>query len=68
MGSDARYSTSPPDAETQGEITAKEIKTVIASIKNRKVPGIDVITAEVLKAGGDLKVAMLHKTRCMTLR
>ena len=30
-------------------------------MKNREVPGIDVITAEVLKAGGDPMVAMLHK-------
>ena len=50
----------PPDAETQEEITTNEIKKAIASLKNRKAPGIDVITAKVLKAGGDMKVAMLR--------
>ena len=51
----------PPDAETQGKITTEEIKKAITNMKNRKSPGIDVITTEVLKTGDDPIVAMLHK-------
>ena len=36
-------------------------KKTIARIKNRKAPGIDIITAEVLKAAGRPMVAMLRK-------
>ena len=53
----------PPllNVETLEEITTEESKKAIASIKNRIAIGIDVITAEVLKDGGEPMVAMLHK-------
>ena len=51
----------PPDAETQGEIKTDEIKKNHRQYENRKTPGIDVITPDVLKAGGDPMVAMMRK-------
>ena len=42
-------------------ITKEDIRKAIKSLKRRKAPGSDAITAEVLKAGGETMVSMLDK-------
>ena len=48
------------DSNSQWKIT-KDLVKAIAKTRNHKAPGIDVITAEVLKSGGEPMVAMLYK-------
>ena len=48
-------------------ITKEEVQRSISAIKNRKAPGADAISAEVLKAGGDemtkFLLMLFHKVR-----
>ena len=41
-------------------ISKEEIRKAISLLKNKKAPGSDLITTEVLKAGGEPIVNMLH--------
>ena len=43
------------------EINKDEVRKAINKLKNKKAPGIDTITAEVIKAGGEEMVDMLLK-------
>jgi len=47
--------------ETVEEITLEEIRRSIARLKNRKTPGVCVISGEMLKAGGKVVVEWLHR-------
>ena len=54
-----------PDLTLENEapdpITKEEIKSAIRKMKNRKAPGSDEITAEVMKAGGETMIELLKK-------
>ena len=43
------------------DITKEEISSAIRKMKNRKAPGADEITTEVIRAGGEKMIHMLHK-------
>ena len=43
------------------DILKNEVESSIASLKPRKAPGIDRITAELWKAGGNEMVSALHR-------
>ena len=51
----------PDPDETGGEISKDDIKAAIRRMKTRKSPGIDNLTTEVIKAGGNTMVDMLYK-------
>lgn len=42
-------------------VNLPDVEKAVSSVKNRKAPGLDLFTAEVLKAGGKIMVSMLHK-------
>lgn len=42
------------------EPTVDEVKTAVRSLKNGKAPGVDQVTAEAIKAGGDVLLHRLH--------
>lgn len=56
----------PPTADDprepffEGEPTSIEVKAAIKSLKNRKAPGADQVTAEMIKTGGDVLLQWLH--------
>ena len=43
------------------EPTKEEVKSAIRDLKNGKTPGIDSITAEMLKAGGEFSINKVHQ-------
>uniref|UniRef100_A0A914X6S7 Reverse transcriptase domain-containing protein n=1 Tax=Plectus sambesii TaxID=2011161 RepID=A0A914X6S7_9BILA len=42
------------------EPTVDEVKNAIRSLKNGKAPGVDQVTAKMIKAGGDILLQWLH--------
>ncbi len=54
-------SDAPDDADDLPPISREEIEQAVKKMKSRKAPGIDSITAEVLKTGGKPMIEMLHK-------
>lgn len=54
-------SVAPPRfSMSDNESTIQEVKAAIQTLKNGKVPGTDQITAEAIKAGGDILLHRLH--------
>ena len=52
----------PPARETEWfSFTEEDIGKAVKEMKNNKAAGIDTVTAEVLKAGGQPMIKMLHK-------
>ena len=51
----------PHDTEAHPLITREEIDKALKSMKYRKAPGIDAITAEVLRVAGEPMIQMLEK-------
>ena len=52
----------PTDSQVADEIiTIDEIKSAVKWCKVRKAPGIDLISAEAVRSGGEAMVGMLHK-------
>ena len=51
----------PQDAEPSLDISVDEIRAAIKRCKCRKAPGVDQITAEAIRFGGEPMVQMLHK-------
>jgi hypothetical protein len=54
----------PPLERTQGislHLTSQEVKMLIKSLPNKKAPGPDTITAEMLKYGGPAITKMMKK-------
>ena len=43
------------------DINNEEMRKAIREMKNRKSPGIDIVTSEILKDGGEPMIDMLHK-------
>lgn len=53
--------TNPPEtALSDEEPTAQEVRAAIKSLKNGKAPGADNVTAESIKAGGEVLFKRLH--------
>ena len=50
----------PENTFSDGEPTISKLKSAIKSLKNGKAPGIDQVTAEMIKAGGDTLLQRLH--------
>jgi len=50
-----------PSGPHENEINKDEVRSAIRKMKKKKTPGSDEITTEVIKAGGDSMVDMLHK-------
>ncbi|EYB98367.1 hypothetical protein Y032_0131g1578 [Ancylostoma ceylanicum] len=50
----------PQNAFLDGEPNIDEIRKAVRSLKNGKSPGVDNITAEAIKAGGEVLLRRLH--------
>ena len=54
----------PVMVEEVENITEDEVRDAVARLKNRKAPGQDMITGEVLKKGGATMIKVLHRIFC----
>lgn len=52
---------SPPVVTSEDDIMEEEVRKAIKRLKNNKSPGIDNISGEMLKQGGEVVVQELHK-------
>jgi hypothetical protein len=50
----------PPNDEDPQEILCAEVQKAIRSLKCNESPGSDVITAEMLQAGGEQRARQIH--------
>ena len=51
----------PDPDEAEADITKEEIIAAMQKMKRRKTPVVDLLTLEVITAGGDKMIDVLHK-------
>ncbi|KAK6015663.1 hypothetical protein OSTOST_18884 [Ostertagia ostertagi] len=54
----------PQEPTHEAAPSMEEVRAAVMSLKNRKAAGVDNVTAEAIKAGGEVLVQRLHRLMC----